>query len=60
MKTLQKTYEVIQMLEIRNDKLYIQNVEIGDEYSLLQILDKSQKWDDFQKDLKLFLTGGIL
>ena len=48
------------MLEIRNDKLYIQNVEIGDEYSLLQILDKSQKWDDFQKDLKLFLTGGIL
>lgn len=46
-------------LEIRNEKLMIDNYIIGDEERLLQIFDKANKYDEIVKS-GFLKTGGEL
>ena len=47
--TSQKNGVVKAMLEIRNEKLVIDNYIIGDEEDLIKIFDKANKYDEIVK-----------
>lgn len=40
------------MIEIRNEKLYIDDYVVGNEEKLVEICEKAEKWDEFKANFK--------